>query len=109
MKHIGGGRMIHSRAADLATWRTLVGYSAKQAGCTPVDSPIIISMRFRLKRPKTVKRERPTVPPDLDKLVRGVNDALTGIAFTDDSQIVQLTASKEYSDIPGVDITVDCE
>ena len=101
--------MIHSRAADLAKWRTLIGFSAKQAGCTPVDGPIIISMRFRLKRPKTVKRERPTVPPDLDKLVRGVNDALTGIAFIDDSQIVSITTTKEYSDIPGVDITVDCE
>jgi len=109
MKHIGNGRMIHSRATELATWRALIALAAKQAGCKPIDSPIIISMRFRLKRPKTVKRDHPTVPPDLDKLVRGVNDGLTGVAFTDDSQIVQLTASKIYSEHTGVDIEVSDE
>jgi crossover junction endodeoxyribonuclease RusA len=109
MKHIGNGRMIHSRAIELATWRALVALAAKQAGCKPIDSPIIISMRFRLKRPKTVKRDHPTVPPDLDKLVRGVNDGLTGVAFTDDSQIVQLTASKIYSEHTGVDIEISDE
>jgi len=106
MKHIGGGRMIHSRATELATWRALIANAAKQAGCKPIDSPIIISMRFRLKRPKTVKRDHPTVAPDLDKLVRGVNDGLTGTAYTDDSQIVQIFASKEYADNPGVDIEI---
>jgi crossover junction endodeoxyribonuclease RusA len=106
MKHIGGGRMIHSRAADLATWRALISFAAKKAGCKPIDTPIIISMKFKLKRPKTVKRDYPTVAPDLDKLVRGVNDGLTGVAFVDDSQVVHLTASKEYSDIPGVDIEI---
>jgi len=109
MKHIGNGRMIHSRATELATWRALVALAAKQAGCKPIDSPIIISMRFRIKRPKTVKRDYPTVPPDLDKLVRGVNDGLTGVAFTDDSQIVQLTASKIYSEHTGVDIEISDE
>ena len=98
--------MIHSRATELATWRALIANAAKQAGCKPIDSPIIISMRFRLKRPKTVKRNLPTVPPDLDKLVRGVNDGLTGTAYTDDSQIVQIFASKEYADNPGVDIEI---
>ena len=106
MKHIGGGRMIHSRATDLATWRALISFGAKQAGCKPIDNPITIKMKFRLKRPKTVKRDYPTVAPDLDKLVRGVNDGLTGVAFLDDSQVVQLTASKEYSDNPGVDIEI---
>lgn len=98
--------MIHSRAADLATWRALISFAAKKAGCKPIDTPIIISMKFKLKRPKTVKRDYPTVAPDLDKLVRGVNDGLTGVAFVDDSQVVHLTASKEYSDIPGVDIEI---
>jgi len=106
MKHIGNGRMIHSRATDLATWRALIALAAKKAGCTPIDSPIIISMKFRLKRPKTVKREHPTVPPDLDKLVRGVNDGLTGQAYNDDSQIIKIIASKEYSESPGVDIEI---
>jgi crossover junction endodeoxyribonuclease RusA len=106
MKHIGGGRMIHSRATELATWRALISNAAKQAGCKPIDSPIIISMHFRLKRPKTVKRNHPTVPPDLDKLVRGVNDGLTGVAYIDDSQVIQINATKSYAENVGVDIEI---
>ena len=109
MKHIGGGRMIHSRAADLATWRALISFHAKQAGCKPINSPIIISMKFILKRPKTVKRDQPTVAPDLDKLVRAVNDGLTGVAFIDDSQVVQINASKTYGETPGVIIEINEE
>ena len=109
MKHIGNGRMIHSRATELATWRALIALAAKQAGCTPIDSPIIISMRFQLKRPKTVKRDHPTVPPDLDKLVRGVLDGLTNTAYLDDSQVIDIKASKVYSETPGVEIEISTE
>jgi crossover junction endodeoxyribonuclease RusA len=109
MKHIGNGRMIHSRATELATWRALIALAAKQAGCTPIDSPIIISMRFQLKRSKTVKRDHPTVPPDLDKLVRGVLDGLTNTAYADDSQVIDIKASKVYSETLGVDIEISTE
>jgi crossover junction endodeoxyribonuclease RusA len=47
--------------------------------------------------------------PDLDKLVRGVFDALTGVCFTDDSRIVALQAGKRIAEIgegPGVNITI---
>jgi crossover junction endodeoxyribonuclease RusA len=106
MKHIGNGRMIHSRAVDLATWRALVAQAAQKAGCAPIGDPISITMHFRLKRPKTVKRNQPTVPPDLDKLIRGVNDGLTGIAFIDDSQVIHIQASKSYAANVGVDIEI---
>ena len=106
MKHIGNGRMIHSRATELATWRALIALAAKQAGCEPISDPITISMIFRMKKPKTVKRALPTVAPDLDKLIRGVLDALTGCAYLDDSQVIDIKAKKVYSDITGVDIEV---
>ena len=101
--------MIHSRATELATWRAFIANAAKAAGCKPIESPIILTMVFRLKRPKTVKRDHPTVAPDLDKLARGVGDALTGTAYADDSQIIRIIASKEYSDTPGVDIEISDE
>jgi crossover junction endodeoxyribonuclease RusA len=109
MKFIRPGVMIHSRAVELATWRADIALAAKVAGCKPIDSPIIITMRFRVKKPKTVKRDYPTVAPDLDKYIRAVNDGLTGVAFNDDSQVIHITASKVYSDNPGVDIEVSDE
>ena len=107
MRHIGHGRMIHSKAVELAAWRADIASAAKLAGCKPILDPIAITMRFRVKRPKSVKRAYPTVAPDLDKYVRGVNDGLTGVAFADDSQVIKIVASKEYSDNPGVDIEIN--
>ena len=101
--------MIHSKAVELAAWRADIASAAKLAGCKPILDPIAITMRFRVKRPKSVKREYPTVAPDLDKYVRSVNDGLTGVAFADDSQVIQIIASKEYADSPGVDIEISEE
>lgn len=52
-------------------------------------------------------KQRPTVKPDLDNLLKLVKDALTGIAWHDDAQIVDLTAHKYYSLEPRTDIVVD--
>ena len=98
--------MIHNKAVELAAWRADIASAAKLAGCKPILDPIAITMRFRVKRPKSVKRDYPTVAPDLDKYIRGVNDGLTGVAFADDSQVIRIIASKEYSDTPGVDIEI---
>jgi len=106
LRHVGHGRMIHNKAVELAAWRADIANAAKLAGCTPILDPIEITMRFRVKRPKSVKREHPTVAPDLDKYIRGVNDGLTGVAFADDAQVIKIIASKEYSDTPGVDIEI---
>jgi Holliday junction resolvase RusA-like endonuclease len=72
----------------------------------PVEGAIGIEIVFRVKRPKTVKRDLPTVAPDLDKYIRGVLDALTGIAYLDDSQVIDIKAEKVYSDTPGADIKI---
>lgn len=106
LKHIGKGRMIHQRAAELATWRAIVALAAKQAGCYPIEGAININLTFRLKKPKSVKREQPSVMPDLDRLVRGVGDSLTGVAYVDDGQIVEIHARKIYAEPEGVDVEI---
>ena len=40
---------------------------------------------------------RPTKRPDLDNIIKGIADALNGIAYKDDSQIVRVTVEKWYS------------
>ncbi len=99
-------RIVHNKTKELMEWRSRVGQAAHLAGCTPIDGAITITMRFRYQRPKSVTRIQPTVPPDLDKQIRSILDALTGIAYQDDSQVVQITATKEYQGTQGVDITV---
>ena len=47
---------------------------------------------------------RPITRPDVDNYIKGGLDALNGIAWRDDSQVVQLTVSKYYSDRPRLEL-----
>lgn len=100
------GHILHSQGSALAMWRSTVALSARFAGAKPVEGAIGIEILFRVRRPKTVKRDYPTVAPDLDKYIRGVLDALTGIAYQDDAQVIDIKAEKVYSDIAGADIKI---
>lgn len=60
-------------------------------------------MDFYLPRPASVKvskRPFPIVPPDLDKLARGLLDGIgqSEVIWGDDSQVVELVATKSYAD-----------
>lgn len=100
------GHIIHSQGSALAAWRSAIALQARQAGATPVEGAIQIDMTFTTLRPRTVTRAHPTVPPDLDKLVRAVLDGLTAIAYRDDSQVTAFTARKEYGERMGVEISI---
>jgi len=98
------GHILHSQGSALAVWRSTVALAARLNGVKPLDGAVGIEITFRVKRPKTVKRDFPTVAPDLDKYIRGVLDALTGIGYNDDSQVIDIKAEKVYSDTPGADL-----
>jgi Holliday junction resolvase RusA-like endonuclease len=98
------GRVLHSQGSALAVWRSTIAWSAKQAGAIPVADPIQMTLVFIMPRPKTVKREFPSVAPDLDKLIRAALDALTGVAYLDDGQVVEIHAHKVYGSSPGLEI-----
>lgn len=50
---------------------------------------------------------RPKVKPDADNLAKAVLDALNGIAYKDDAQIVELTVQKWYSASPAVHVMIE--
>lgn len=50
--------------------------------------------------------ERPTKKPDGDNIAKAVCDALNGIAYKDDSQVVDLTVRKYYSKFPRVQVFI---
>lgn len=49
---------------------------------------------------------RPTTKPDIDNVIKAVLDGLNGVAYADDSQVVEISASKCYSDDPRVVVIV---
>jgi Holliday junction resolvase RusA-like endonuclease len=62
------------------------------------DEALHVSMTFFMPKPKSVKRLRPSVKPDLSKLVRAVEDSMTTAGLIkDDALICAIDASKHYS------------
>lgn len=65
----------------------------------PRKASVFICENFYIPRGKSVKREQPTVPPDIDKLQRCLHDAITdSLLWGDDSQITEVYATKDYAD-----------
>ena len=77
----------------------------------PRNVGVILRVSFHLARPKSLpkKQEAHTKRPDLDKMVRSCLDALTGILWTDDSQVVCLVATKRYGSPERTEITLETE
>ena len=104
-------------------WRAsvrLAGIKA-MAGQPPFAGPIKLVIEYKLKRPtnhygsgKKAGILKPTAEyfhvkrPDVLKLTRSTEDALTGVVWLDDSQIAIEHLTKKYSDdnIVGASITV---
>jgi crossover junction endodeoxyribonuclease RusA len=95
------GRGILLEASDKTTpWRADVMTAARgvldELGRpAPMDGPIIARMVFSFARPPSVKRAKrpfPSVYPDLSKLIRATEDALTAAGvWRDDALVCEYT------------------
>lgn len=120
-RHVGGGRFVEA-SKYLRPWRNAISTAARRLTPKGWHTKMGVSMTvtFILSRPKSHFRSngklKDTAPRlclgrigDLDKLVRAVFDALTGIAYDDDSQVFDLHAERRYAigyEKPGAIITV---
>jgi Holliday junction resolvase RusA-like endonuclease len=118
---VGRGHIIDSNREKLTDWRSdIVGacLRAMPEGFQRLEGPVVARMVFSFDRPKTVKfTKRPfhVTAPDLSKLCRAAEDALTAAkVWRDDSQVCYYTALKkvycnedpEALEVPGVLIIV---
>ena len=65
-----------------------------------LDGPVCLRIHFYLPCPKSAPKRRvprPTKKPDLSKLTRCIEDALTGVLYHDDAQITRLEVTKVYA------------
>jgi len=83
------------------TFATAVQWAARRAGVTMIAKGrgVTLQVVYGFVRPKGKDRARvdPCVRPDVDKLVRALLDALTGVAYHDDGQVVALSVRKIYA------------
>ena len=86
---------------------TFIQLCATQKGVPKMmNGPLRLTVTFSMGIPKSwsAKKKaeaelgniRPTSKPDIDNLIKLVGDALNGIAYKDDSQIVEIQAVKKY-------------
>ena len=102
---VEAGKGYYEWAATVAS--TALVEKVKQKWPRHVEGPVSVMLDFELRRPDRPKHPAHITKPDLDKLCRGVLDALTSASvWNDDAQVDKLILSKHYSNTPGVSIVV---
>lgn len=99
-------------------WKKLVAKTAREeCGAPLLTGPLKVTMVFYRERPKghygvaglnKAGREAayPTIKPDVSKLARGTIDAMSGVMYVDDAQIIEEIAIKRYGSPARAEITI---
>ncbi len=82
----------------------------------PEDSQLELFVKAYYKIPKSASKKRkaamlseqirPTKKPDGDNILKVVADALNGVCYKDDKNLVSMSIEKFYSDMPRIEVTV---
>ena len=90
--------------------------AAKQQGWTYTYLPLYVEIIAYMGIPKSKSKkwraaairgqERPTKKPDVDNLFKLVTDALSGVIYADDKQIVSCRISKIYGTEPRTEVII---
>lgn len=102
------GKRVFTKPETRAWQNKVKHYARKSIGRSPpLEGAVSLSVTFlkavppswpRSKREKAINGELwPTGRPDLSNLVKSIEDAMNGIIYLDDSQIVNLHVVKAYS------------
>lgn len=119
-KHAVTGSVVtlEQGRAKIHRMQARIALEARAAGVTVHAGPVAVLARFSFLQPKSHLRRdgslrpgKPAMPTthgrnDLDKLLRTVFDALTGIAWNDDSQVVEAHCEKVWDTFEGIAIQV---
>lgn len=85
-------------------------------GNVPLEGPLTVRLYFYFGIPKSDTKAkkaakaggmmRDSIREDVDNCTKSVLDALNGVAYKDDSQVVTILAKKRYADVPHVVIII---
>jgi Holliday junction resolvase RusA-like endonuclease len=124
---IGKGRPKFARRGNFVStytptktrdYETLIAEAAKQAmgSSEPLKTPIAAYIYITVPIPASYSKkrstacldglERPCKKPDADNILKAYFDAMNGIVYEDDSQIVSIHATKCYGTIGMVEVLV---
>jgi len=114
-----GNHIGHYTPATTANYENLVKLLASQemAGKKLFDGPVSLYVNLTFTVPESWSRKRkemalmgeiyPTVKPDLDNCLKILGDALNGVVWVDDKQVVDVRVRKYYSSKPCAVVSVE--
>jgi Holliday junction resolvase RusA-like endonuclease len=89
-------------------WKVRCAVTAHDACGKPFAKAVRVALWFMMPRPASHRKKngalRSSAPakhvqrPDVDNLAKAVMDALSGIAFKDDAQVVELIVGKQWAE-----------
>jgi len=89
----------------------------KANGSDPIAGAVTVRIHLGMPIPKSSTKaarlkmlERKQVPvtkPDIDNLAKSILDAINGVAYKDDNQIVTLLVKKYYAEVPFAKVIVE--
>ena len=116
-----GRQVVVPDDPEQVNWQNRCADKAREVYDTPdlMDGPLAIEFTFYRPRNKghrgtgknagAIKGSAPAYPatkPDLLKLARAVEDALKGIVYRDDGQIVHEVLTKDFGEPERVEVTI---
>jgi Holliday junction resolvase RusA-like endonuclease len=92
-------------------------FAAQAMGSTDLlETPVSVFLYIRHAVPQSYSKKRteaclsgleqPCKKPDIDNIAKTYLDAMNGVIFKDDTQVIDLHVKKVYSAVPGVDVMV---
>lgn len=110
------GKFVNTQAQRYLNYKKFIAWEAKQQVGDPIQSAVSVKLGFiypipeswsSKKKHRALKQELlPQVKPDIDNVIKGVFDALNGIAWKDDNLVVNVEAYKRYGDTARIDIEI---
>lgn len=115
---VRGGHVGHYTPEKTRSYEGMIREAAttEMAGRTPTPEPVEVTLTAFFDVPKSFsKRKRaaalgnnikPAKKPDIDNIIKAFVDAMNGVVFRDDCQIVRGEYAKVYGPAPMVVVTV---
>lgn len=85
---MASGRMVQQRGVK--AWKQRAGWMARAAGFAPLEGPVRVVATLHPKMTARGQASRKRI--DIDNALKVALDALNGVAYGDDRQIVETTA-----------------
>lgn len=76
-----------------------IAWLAKSTGKRPLQGALKLKAIFCIQRPKKLTVPYPRGNGDLDNYLKAISDALNGIFWVDDAQIVEIHSKKMYTEV----------